>query len=600
MPGAPLPLSSIELRDPFWLAWQGAFLSKGLGHQWRQLEETGRLDNFRRAARGEKGGFEGYYFNDSDVFKWLEAASYALAGHPGWEGADLVEQTVSIVQDAQAPDGYLDTAFQLGDMDERWRALTAKHEMYCMGHLMEASVAHKSATGSDDLLNVGRKAADLLVETFGPGRRKGYCGHQEVELALCALGAAVGRDEYASLARWMVEERGSRPSPFEAEFADPVGKRLNEGYVPLVMARGTYDGSYFQDHLPLQEQTEAVGHAVRAMYFYCGALDSGASAGSALRTIWSNLVAKRIYITGGIGSAGRNEGFSMDYDLPNREAYSETCAAIGLVMWAARMSRATGDPQYAEWMERALYNAVLSGVNLDTDRYFYVNPLESRGDRHREPWFGCACCPPNIARLTMSVQRYAAYVSDGVLTIDLPWPARYDLSGGSVEVEGDYPFGGDVRVRIEGDVKARLRIPSWAEGTAGHGYRDVRSGETVALRADPVWFGCDPRVPDNFGRATLVQGPFVYCLEEADLGSATHLFFPDIQDTPIEVSRDDQRVRKCLKVGGRIGHPAATPPLYRPPSPVQMEPAEALFVPYFSWDNRTPGTMTVWQHAGQK
>lgn len=616
LPALP-PLSSITLRDPFWLSWQQSFMEKGLAHQYEQCMTTGRFENFARASRGDSTGHQGYFFNDSDVYKWLEAAAYGLAKDPDWQGRQMVDNAIAIVAKAQDQDGYIGTPFQIDHKGKRWKSLTAKHEMYCIGHLIEAGVAHRDGTSLDSLFTVARRAADHVRSTFGPGLRTGYCGHQEIELALCRLSESTGDDSYRELAKWMTEARGSRPSPFLAEFDDPIGKELNVGYHPLVLEDGTYNGAYFQDDVPLADQTEAVGHAVRAMYFYSGAVDScnDPAITRALLTIWSNMVRKKIYVTGGIGSSGRNEGFTTDFDLPNRDAYSETCAAIGLVFWASRMSRLTGVSKYAEVLELALYNAVLAGVNFETDRYFYVNPLESRGDHHRKPWFGCACCPPNIARLILSVQRYAAYWADKALTVDVPFSCAHTQEKTTFEVESEWPFGKTVEVRTPsgspGETTLRLRIPDWATSyratlngstveTLEHGYLVVRKEWSsadklrVELKGDPTWLDCDIRVADNVGRRALKSGPLVYCLEEVDAGAPVHLFRPDCE-SPVAIGPGfSNRAPVSLQVDGSLEGQSTSNDLYGTQSPVHRTQTKARLIPYYAWGNRKPGSMAVW------
>lgn len=608
IPRGVLPLGDVRLTDAFWSGWQRQFLDVGLQHQYDQCKSTGRLENFRRVVRGEKSGHEGLYFNDSDVYKWLEAASYGLALDPEWEGKGRVQECIGLIGQAQEADGYIGTSFQIGQMEKRWKALTAKHEMYCIGHLVEAGVAHAESTGDESLLGIGQRAASHVYDTFGPGKRKGYCGHQEFELAACRLSAAIGDSKYRDLAAWMTLTRGSRPSPFESEFSDPVGKELNQGYVPLVFPEGTYNGTYFQDHAPLVDQRQAVGHAVRAMYFYCGAADScdADDVLLPLRTIWSNLVDRRMYLTGGIGSAGRNEGFTNDFDLPNREAYSETCAAIGLVFWASRMSRLTGDSRYADVMELALYNAVLSGVNAETDKYFYVNPLESRGDHFRQPWFTCACCPPNISRLVLSVQRYAAHNAFGGLTIDLPIAAEYTLAEGTVTVESNWPWEGQVNLRVQSrrsGWKLLLRVPEWCStaklpaGTrveGGYAVVDIgQEGPSEHLFEFPMavqYAYANPMVPDAIDRVALKRGPLVYCLEECDFGAPVHLFKVDTSLVPVQRGADG---RIDLLADG-VTTIAEASPLYLSQQTSQARPKTTKLVPYFSWANGDPGSMAVW------
>jgi len=612
-----MPMTSVILHDPFWLAWQEAFANKGLQHQYEQCVESGRFENFERVARGEASGHTGYCFNDSDVYKWLEAASYCLASRPDWQGRHLVDKAIKCIANAQDGDGYVGTPFQVDYLGKRWKALTAKHEMYCIGHLIEAGVAHRDATEGHELYDVGVRAANLVVETFGPELTPGYCGHQEIELALCRLASCSGDSKYKKLAKWMVESRGHRPSPFEMEFDDPVSKELNAAYVPLVFTDGRYSGAYFQDDTPLADQTEAVGHAVRAMYYYCGAIDAcdDPKTLGALSTIWSNLVRKKMYVTGGIGSSGRNEGFTTDFDLPNRDAYSETCAAIGLVFWASRMSRLTGCSKYADVMELALYNAALSGVNFETHEYFYENPLSSGGDHRRKPWFGCACCPPNIARLVMSVQRYGAYKTEDGLTIDMPFSAEYSVGSSRVIVESEYPWTGQIKIRIMGDhIRLKVRVPSWCpEWTArlsgqrfcnlSNGYLDVPpfGGSSGSLEVDlampPRWLECDPRVSDNIGRVALAKGPLVYCLEEVDFGSPVHLFMADTSVSPTLMTTNNPRQREALVVLGATTDVANGVDLYSPIGERKTTKSSTKFIPYFSWANRASGSMAVWQRT---
>jgi uncharacterized protein len=596
-----LPLASVRLTDPFWTAWQRAFIEQGLEHQWQMCEQTGRLDNFRRAAAG--GTHQGRVYDDSDVHKWAEAAAYAVALDPKAEVRARLDQTVETIVGAQAPDGYLMTPFQLGRQDERWAGLAGNHEMYCMGHLIEAGVAHAEATCDGRLLECGVRAAACIAGTFGPGLRHGYCGHQEIELALARLTWATGDERWRELGSWMIERRGRRPSPYETESGSAT-------YRGLLAPEGEYDGAYCQDDRPLEEQNTAVGHAVRAMYYYCGALDCGPTEGqtSAMSTIWSNLVAKRMYVTGGIGSAGRNEGFTRDYDLPNREAYAETCAAVGLVMWAWRMAVLTGQAKFADVMELALYNAVLSGVSLDTTSYFYDNPLDSRGDRSRKAWFDCACCPPNVARLVLSVGRYAfSRLSDG-LAIHVPVAGSVETSIGRVEIESEWPWSGDVCVTVvgEGQGTLALRCPGWASGAvlrgpdgeadpALDGYwrvtRHWRPGDRLELRV-PIraeWLSASPQVADCVGRAALRRGPLVYAVESPDV----HLFLADPMNVLTEQTQVDPRRRIGLSVEGRTER-FADGPLYAPFCRPTAEPSMIQAWPYFAWANAKPMAMAVW------
>lgn len=595
-------MNAVRLTDPFWTAWQRAFIERGLDHQWAMCEETGRIENFRRAASGD-GRHQGRIFNDSDVHKWVEAAAYAVAVDPACGLKERLDQTVDAIVAAQEADGYLVTPFRLGRQAERWQGLAGNHEMYCMGHMIEAGVALAEASGDRRLLDAGERAAGCIADAFGPSRRRGYCGHQEIELALARLSWATGDGHWRDLGQWMVRERGRRPSPFEDESGSQV-------YRGLLAPDGPYDGAYCQDDRPLEDQESAVGHAVRAMYYYCGAMDCGSTAeqATALATIWSNLVTKRMYVTGGIGSAGRNEGFTRDYDLPNREAYAETCAAVGLVMWAWRMATATGQAEYADVMELALYNAVLSGVSFDTTTYFYDNPLESRGDRERRPWFDCACCPPNVARLVLSVSRYAFSTLEDGLMVHLPLAGIIASPIGEIEIESDWPWSGDFRltVRTEGTGTVAVRCPGWASGAVlrgpdgeqplgGDGYwrisRHWRPGDQidVSIPIRSEWLSASPQVADCVGRVALRRGPLVYAVEHGEV----HRFLADTRSRPNEEGGADPRRRVTLKIAGAIEGPSEGP-LYRPYRPAGSMPAVMGAIPYFAWANGVPTPMSVW------
>ncbi len=611
----------VMLLDPFWGAWRSAVLDRGLAHQWAQCERTGRLENFRRVAEGRDEPHEGRYYDDSDVYKLLEACAYAFGLEPGHPLRPKVEEFIEVLERAQAPDGYINTFVQLGRPDQRWRNLSDKHEMYCLGHLIEAGVAYWEATGDDRLLRVARKAADHVESVFGPGLRKGYCGHEEIELALARLSDATGEALYRELGAWMVAQRGTRPSPFEEEVRG--ARRAEVGDTPdRVEVEGTYDGSYFQDDTPLLHQREPVGHAVRAMYLYCGALDCFGTTGyaAALEQIWDRLVSSRLYVTGGIGSSAKNEGFTEDFDLPNEGAYAETCAAIGLVMWASRMSRATGSSRYADVMERTLYNAVLSGVSMDATEYFYTNPLASRGGHLRQPWYDCACCPPNLARLLLSLERYAVSVKGDEVTIDLPIAMSLDHEVGGVpvriEVQSEYPWDGKVTLTVTSDAPVRMAIRvrkpefsvRWsAEGPEGTDLRiedgylvaegEWRTGDRFEIDLDmpTVWLKSDPRNLDAVGRTALMRGPVLYCLEQADLGFPTPLFAVDPGHEVVVERHEDPRKARTLRVFGYQESPEwGGRALYEAHTGGLLLPTSVPFVPYATWANREPGWMEVW------
>lgn len=610
MPFRALPLEATRVTDAFWTGWQEQMARRGLPHQWRQCVETGRLENLRRVARNESGGYQGLRFNDSDIYKLLEATSYATALGMGDHLTSQLGEAVDLIAAAQQPDGYINSYVHLTCPEMRWRSVNALHEMYCIGHLIESAVAHKQATGKARLLDVAKRAAEHVMDRFPLSGPPMYPGHQEIELALVRLAAVTGESRYADYARWQVASRGTRPSPYEAELSDPEVVALSPGVKPLFIKDGNYDGAYAQDDLPLANQTRAVGHAVRAMYYYSAATDLLASDDqtmAALRAIWDNLTQRQMYVTGGIGSSGRNEGFTDDYDLPNLDAYAETCAGIGLVFWAWRMFLATTDFKYVDVLERALYNAVLSGVSESCDRYFYDNPLESDGRHERQPWFSCACCPPNIARLIMSIGAYAVAEDSGTVAVALPIAGTYTTSVCCLTIGANAPWDSDFEIKVEevnGLKELRVRRPDSVDeleakvngqtvdcqsGIA----RDWQSGDVVTVRcvSNARWLAADQRVLSSAGRVALQSGPLVYCLEQHDLGAPPQLWSRDAS------SRPTQGKGRTLTVGGSLDSTSGEP-LYGDRERVQRRPQSASFVPYYTWENRGPNAMLVWVRTG--
>ncbi len=616
-----LPLKSTTLTDSFWSAWQCQMSSTGLVHQWKQCQDTSRLENLRRCARRENGGFQGLRFNDSDVYKLLEATSYAISIGLANGLEAMVSEAIDLISASQQADGYINSFVQLSCPEMRWKSLSALHEMYCMGHLIEAAVSHFEATSKSRLLDVAKRCADHIMAQF-PASGPPACGdHQELELALVRLSDVTGEEKYGDYARWQVQSRGTRPSRFEAELQDPAVVALTPGVKPLYIKDGVYDGAYAQDDMPLARQTRAVGHAVRAMYFYSGAVDTLADdepTMTALHTIWDGLVSKQMYVTGGIGSSGRNEGFTDDYDLPNIDAYAETCAGIGLVYWAWRMFLVSGEGKFIDVLERALYNAVLSGVSESCDRYFYDNPLESDGRHERQPWFTCACCPPNIARLVMSIGQYAVASDEGTLYVAIPISGRYSSKAAEVAIEGDYPWTGDFSLRIarcDGLKRVALRRPDWAgsfaatvngvnvESRVEKGFividREWRQGDliTVSCPMDAKWSAAHPSVQSCAGRTALQRGPLVYCLEQHDLGAAPQLWSAHVT-SPVGVVRSSTGFGTVLLDAQGTLDTVAGSELYGPYDRSSTVARTARFVPYFTWANRGPNAMLVWVRKG--
>jgi DUF1680 family protein len=573
------------------------------------LEETGRLDNYRVAAGKMTGSFQGIYFNDSDVYKWLEAASWTLASGPDAALEQMVEDTITEIADAQQPDGYLNTYFMFARETERWTNLRDLHELYCAGHLIQAAVAHHRATGRVRLLEVACRLADHIDSIFGPeadGKRGGASGHEEIEMALIELARDSGEPKYLELAQFLIDMRG-------------------QGYA------GGDD--YHQDHRPFRELDRMVGHAVRAVYLNAGAADLYAESGEgelrkALDRLWHNMVTRRMYVSGGIGSRYRGEAFGDDYELPNRRAYAETCAAIGGVMWAWRMLSLEGDARYADVMETALYNSVLVGLSLDGQSYFYQNPLAGNDSHRRQPWFGCACCPPNISRTLASLPGYLYGVSSQGLWVHLYAEGQAQvtlLDGRQVRViqHTNYPWNGKVVLEVDGGgtYSVFVRIPSWCAAAAlyvnevpfgepvGNGAyvqvrRDWRPGDrlTLDLPMGIRQVACHPYVLNNDGRVALMRGPLLYCLEEADHAGVELRDVVLASHTPLAAQHRPDLLGgvTVLRGEGIVVRPDAgwEDRLYRPADQIGLPTTPSRIaitaIPYYAWANRDPGAMQVW------
>src|SRR5215212_7156592 len=606
----PLPLSEVRLLDGLLEPRRRVNREATLPSQYDRLEQTGRLDNFRRAAGRIDVTYSGIYFNDSDVYKWLEAAAWTLASDPDPQLERMVNITIGEIEDAQQPDGYLNTYFTFEKASERWTDLTHKHELYCAGHLIQAAVAHHRATGSQRLLKVACRFADNICDTFGPeeeGKRLGTDGHEEIEMALVELYRETGDREYLDQAQFFVDVRGY----------GFLGGR-----------------EYHQDHKPFKEMGEMVGHAVRAVYLNAGAADLYAETGDptllkALECLWHHMMTRRMYVSGGIGSRYEDEAFGEDYELPNARAYAETCAAVGSVMWNWRMLTIDGDARYADLLEHTLYNAALPGLSLDGHSYFYQNPLSDSGTHRRSPWFGVACCPPNIARLLASLPGYFYGVSDEDV-----WVHLYAEGTAEVSLDDDrtvvlrqrtqYPWDGVVEIEVDGEREfaLMLRIPAWCEegvaieingqpfdGSASPGsYAEIRrawrTGDKVRLTLPmPVRrVECHPYVAEDAGRVAVMRGPLLYCVEQVDNPGL------DLRDIvlPAEASFS-VRFRPDLLGGIAVLETLArTIPLdegwsgrlYRRARASTDVPqdttVELTATPYYAWANRDPGPMRVW------
>lgn len=621
-----IPFSNVTINDSFWSPRQITNSEKTIPHELEQCRTTGRINNFAKAAGTMSGNFEGIFFNDSDVHKLVEAASYTLHTHPNPKWEAELDEVIDTIAKCQQPDGYLNSYFTLVEPEKKWQNLGMMHELYCAGHLFEAGVAHYQATGKKKLLDVACRFADLIDKTFGPGKRDGLPGHQGIELALVKLAGATGEQRYMSLAEYFVTTRGQRPSVFEKELENPDLPGGLGAYKHHYTRDDKYEGTYSQDHLPMKEQTECVGHAVRAMYLYAGAADIAAETGdndtaNALDALWQN-VEKRLYVTGGVGPSGHNEGFTQDYELPNFSAYAETCASIGLIFWAHRMFLLKGESRYIDVMETALYNGALSGVSLEGTDFFYQNPLASRGGRHRSAWFGCACCPPNIARLIGSLGQYIYAQSERDLWVNLyvGGTAEATVSDVSLKLtqETDYPWSGDVRIRIDPEKTVgftlNLRIPDWCskfEVSVNGAAYTANAGSNGYLSIDRQWTANDrvelnldmpveriyahPYVRENLGRSALRRGPLVYCFEDVDNPDGAFETLSLVENASVEAVYDSDLLGGITLIRG-------TGTLYdaadwennlylSKPTVKQMD---ITAVPYYAWCNREAGKMAVW------
>lgn len=582
----PVDFSDVLIEDSFWTPRLDRHKSATIPICIDQIEkETGRMRNFEKAAAGE-GEHEGFFFDDSDVYKALEGLAYSLIQHPDPVLEAKCDEWIDKIAGAQQEDGYINTFFTLPCPIERWTDMD-KHELYCTGHMIEAAIAYYHATGKTKLLDVATRMVDHAMTVMGPGLRHWVPGHEEIELALVKLYRETGNKKYLDFADWLLDQRGHGYGVY-GDPLEPVddGTRL-----------------YYQDNVPVREITDIVGHAVRAMYLYCGMADVASFTGDkgymeALDRVWEDVVLRNMYVTGGIGSSYANEGFTEDYDLPNLEAYCETCASIGMILWNSRMNRLTGDVRYADVMERTLYNAALAGMSLSGDRFFYVNPLESKGTHHRKAWFGCACCPSNMCRFLPSVGGYIYSVEGKNVYANLyiGGTATFNVDGKPVTLkqETDYPWDGTVCMTVASDSRARimLRIPGWCTSwsldvngkqvssseTGASAYVEAgskwKAGDKITLRMDmPVRLeAADPAVKADVGKRTVCRGPLVYCMEEVDN--------PGVYDTAL--LSDATSFKETWE-----------PDLLGGVTTIRTADG-AVFVPYYAWDNREPGRMKVW------
>jgi DUF1680 family protein len=621
----PVSFTEVHVEDEFWQPRMETNRIVTIPFAFKKSEETGRIDNFAKAGGLMPGEFEGRRYNDSDVFKIMEGAAYSLAIHPDPELDKYMDDLIAKVAAAQEDDGYLFTTRTIdpdnpapGSGEERWLNLASSHELYNMGHMYEAAVAYYLATGKRNFLDVALKSADLIAGEFGPGKRKGFPGHQEIEIGLVKLYRLTGDQKYLDLAKYFLDVRG--PGHFGKKFADDSDFSIyNQDW-------------YYQAHKPVVEQQEAIGHAVRATYMYSGMADVAALTGDedyvqAIDRIWDNVVSKKLYVTGGIGARHEGEAFGCDYELPNATAYNETCAAIGNVFWNHRLFLLHGDAKYIDVLERTLFNGLISGLSLSGDLFFYPNPLESdgkylfnQGESTRKPWFDCACCPVNLARFLSSFPGYVYGYKKNSLYVNLfvAGKGRVDLGKNKVEViqRTNYPWEGAVKISLdpekETEFSVYVRIPGWArnEPVPSDLYSYLNSHEDqirLSVNDAPVdldiekgfvrihrkWKRGDiieldlpmtvqrvvahDKVEENRGKVALQRGPLIYCFEAVDNGD--HILgrnLPDDMDFTVDFRPD--LLGGVLVIEGNI--PVAA--------------ASLTAIPYYAWSHRGTGEMAVW------
>lgn len=699
----PLSLRGVQIDDRFWKEKLELVRNEVIPYQWDALNDRVKgaapsfcMRNFKvagkitreRRKQGEKyqekiwpldtfetlpsdmehmdDRFYGFLFQDSDFSKWIEAVAYSLTQHPDEELERIADDAIDIVCEAQQDNGYLDTYYIINDISKIFTNLRDNHELYCFGHLTEGAVAYYQATGKDKLLNAARRFADYIYDCFGKedGKRKGYPGHEIAEMALMRLYDVTGDEKYRELSEFFINQRGTRPYYFDSEHPETVKKGHED----------ELRHSYNQAHLPVREQDEAVGHSVRAVYLYSGMADvamadSDETLYNACLKLWDNITQKKMYVTGGIGATHMGEAFSFNYDLPNDTAYSETCAAIGLVFFARRMLQIKADRRFADVMERALYNTVLAGMAADGKSFFYVNPLEvypkaCHEDARkfhvkpvRQKWFGCACCPPNIARLLSSLSMYAYTENDDTLFAHLfvggnvrkyigqtgecadgEGSGKENVGCLSFYVTTDMPWQGTTVYSCTNENPVRgtlaVRIPDWSEsftvsGVSGNlnedtaklkdGYlyitREWKKGDELKLELSmkTEFIAANTQVREDINKTALRRGPFIYCLEETDNGAELHRLSVCVNAKPEEIilniaGTDAVALRIAGKRlvdtsdnasgGDEAGSVKASceikEPLYSTLRKPQYEDVKLTYVPYYEWNNRGEGEMSVW------
>ena len=643
---------NVKITEDFWKNYRNLVRKEMIPYQWNVLNDIGginiereraddtipnekshAIENFKIAACRTKGEFYGYVFQDSDVYKWLEAAAYVLREEDDEDLRKKADDIVDLIAEAQQPDGYLDTYFIIKEPERKFMTLRESHELYCAGHFFEAACAYYAVTGNKKVLDTAIRLADCIDRHFGAeeGKLHGSDGHPEVEIGLMKLYAVTGEKRYLRLCEYFIGVRGECHKFFAEQ------DKAEKGMTPIFEGMRHADDTYFQIQEAPVKQSTAEGHAVRQIYL-CTAMadlareDGDEELAEACRRIWRNIVDRRMYITGGIGSTVNGEAFTLDYDLPNDTMYCETCASVGLIFFAKNMLKLEAKGEYADVMERALYNTVLAGMALDGRHFFYVNPLEVDPEQSRKnptkshvkavrpEWLACACCPPNLARMLASVDDYIYMEKDGEIFVNLyiASEAEFSINGEKIKIklETDYPKSGSVKLKVEKNgykvVNLALRIPGWADNV----YGQIDGAEEKVAQEDGYWHVyaedkqteislnmpmyvernyADTRVSADVGKVCISRGPLVYCAESIDNGEALQNiellenavfkenFEPELLNGVISVRTEGKRIVE--RGNGQ---------LYTHKKMYDIEGQSIKLIPYYAWGNRGENEMRVW------
>ncbi len=619
----------VKLTGKFWTERLDTVLEKTIPSQYEKLVEYHMIESLNvvqppppLTIPRNNHNFTTQIFWDSDIGKWIEAASYALAHGPDAEIEDKIDAITDLYEKAQLPDGYLNTWYIGREIDKRWSNLRDNHELYNAGHMLEGAIAYFQSTGKRRLLGLMERYLGHIERTLGPGsgQKHGYCGHQEIEIALVKLYHLTKEKRWLDLCTYFINERGKQPHYFDAE-------AMARGADPKTFIQKTHE--YSQSHKPVREQTKVVGHAVRAFYMYTAMADLAAELDDkalkkACEVLWRDAIETKMYVTGGFGPSASNEGFTSDYDLPNDTAYAETCATVAMIFFAQRMLNLDLDRQYADIMELGLYNGGLSGLSRDGTKYFYENKLESSGKDQRWAWHVCPCCTMNVARLISSIGGYYYSAGKDLLAIHLYGGASTELALGGNKIgiseTSNYPWDGKIQIKVTPAKPAsftiKLRVPAWAEkkakaavnGKAMQVSRNLQKGYltikrewhkgdviTLDLPMDVRRIYANPMVKADQGKIALARGPLVYCVEQKDNGK-----------TPVATLMLPRKAKVAnakmslfggitvLKAKGKAMSPKGWEGSLYLNSPPVTQPADITAVPYYAWNNRGPTAMRVW------